>query len=375
MKFWLLLAVLTFGANTIEANADASHQWALRYLAAQNIWKQTTGSNVTVAIIDSGVTPTENLGSRLLTGADFSTGTGESVGNGQIDDGEDGHGSGMASIVAGSGEKQGETQGLAPSAKILPLRTFAISPAAIALGLAPAVNYATSHDSRVISVSMVVPADEMNIKHAVADAIAHDTVVVAAVGNGGDSQQYYPAAYSGVLGVGAIDSDGKVWSQSNTGADVGLVAPGVNIYRDDNRGRQGYSDGTSEATAYVSAAAALVRSAHPTWTAPEVVAALIDTADKPAAMHGAVRTDQYGYGILNVLAALKLKAPPPPVGGSGSPDPVMASGDFGVAARERTSGGGAGVVFGVAGGVLAAAGAGVVALVVVRRRGSVGRRG
>jgi subtilisin family serine protease len=157
-----------------------------------------------------------------------------------------------------------------------------------------------------------------------------------------------------------------VWSQSNTGADVGLVAPGVDIYRDDNQGRQGYSDGTSEATAYVSAAAALVRSAHPTWTAPEVVAALIATADKPAAMHGAVRTDQYGYGILDVLAALRLSEPPP-VGGMASPDPVKSAGAAKVATEGR-SGSQMGLAFGAIGGGLAVVVAGLGALGLARRR-------
>jgi subtilisin family serine protease len=176
--------------------------------------------------------------------------------------------------------------------------------------LTPAIGYAVRHNARVINLSLAGPANDPAIDAVIQSALDHDIVVVAAVGNDSTSDPRYPAAYPGVLGVGAIDDTGTVWSKSNSGPDVSLVAPGVHIYRDDNQGRQGYSDGTSEATAYVSAAAALVRSEHPNWTAHQVISVLTSTADKPAALHGAPRDDHYGYGILNVLAALKAGAPP-----------------------------------------------------------------
>lgn len=368
----LINALVILATHTMPHRVDTTGQWALEYLRADSAWQLSLGSGVTVAVVDSGVSPAQSLGDRLLSGADFSQGTLHSNGDGQTDIDQDGHGSGMASLIAGSNNANGRTTGLAPGAFILPVRAYSTNTTALAFTLASSIRYSTSKRAQVVNLSVGGSDDEDSLRSAIEDALSHDIVIVAAVGNGGDSRQYYPAAYPGVLGVGAIDSSGKVWARSNTGADVGLVAPGVNIYRDDNRGRQGYSDGTSEATAYVSAAAALVRSAHPAWTAPEVVAALIETADKPAAMHGAVRTDEYGYGILDVVAALQLSAPPS-VGGVGSPEPVKSSGDFGIAAK-GSSRAGVGRVFAVVGGVV---GAGLVGLGVLlwRRRGRVGGRG
>ena len=294
------------------ACGSTDNQWALRYLQAAKVWQISRGFGTKVAVIDTGVQPNIDLAANLLLGADFSDTTGVDIGDGRIDVDNYGHGTGEATLIGGSGRR---TLGLAPAVHILPVRASDGSSANLVFGATPAIDYAISQGSRVINLALTLNLDDPGIHHAVQDALDHDIVVVAAVGNYGSSQQYYPAAWPGVIGVGAIDSSGNVWSQSDTGADVALVAPGVHILRDDNQGRVGYSDGTSEATAYVSAAAALVRSAHPGWSGPQVVAALEATADKPAAMRGAARDDRYGAGILDVLAAVRL-AVPPAVGGA-----------------------------------------------------------
>ncbi|MFL6110969.1 MAG: S8 family serine peptidase [Catenulispora sp.] len=350
------LAVTFAFASTCASSASTENQWALRFLNAERVWQLTRGTGIRVAVVDTGVQSDTDLANSLTTGADFSAATGQNVGDGLIDTDSYGHGTGEASLIAGSGSA-GDigTLGLAPEADIVPVRASENGMSAKwVFGAAPAVEYATSHGCRVINLAFALGADSEEIHHAIQDAITHDVVVVAAVGNDGTSQQYYPAAWPGVVGVGAIDSSGNVWERSNTGPDVALVAPGVHILRDDNRGRVGYSDGTSEATAYVSAAAALVRSAHPAWSAAEVVAALKATAYKPAAIHGAARDDRYGAGILNVLGAVSL-ARPPDVGGVGKP-----------AQRNGTR-----VWWWVIGGAAAAAGGAVaIGLTMRRRRGA-----
>ena len=322
------------------------------------MWSVTRGANVTIALVDTGVQPNANLSGRLLTGADFSNLEGITTGDGHIDTDSFGHGTGQASLIAGSGKDKKDAEGLAPEASILPVRASDGSSSGFVFGLAPSIEYAVAQKASVISLALIDSFNDLDVHRAVQDALDHDVVVVAAVGNDGNSQQYYPAAWSGVIGVGAVDSSGRVWRKSNTGADVALVAPGVDILRDDNHGRVGYSDGTSEATAYVSAAAALVRSAHPGWSAAEVVAALEETADKPAAMGGAVRDDRYGAGILDVLAAVRL-AEPPVVGGAAG---------GAVAPMRKAAGGGWGWLFGVGGA------AGVCGLIVFGARRWVRRR-
>lgn len=307
----LVIAVIAAPANSTFASAGS--QWALQYLQVEKVWQTTRGYGATVAVIDTGVQPNSDLSANLLSGADFSDTTGTSIGDGRQDTDTYGHGTGEATLIGGSGAG---TLGLAPSAKVLPIRASIGTSSGFVYGTAPSIEYAISRGVQVINLAVTFNQDDPDIHRAVLDAVAHDIVIVAAVGSDGNSRRYFPAAWPDVVGVGAIDSSGKVWEQSNTGPDVALVAPGVHILRDDNQGRVGYSDGTSEATAYVSAAAALVRSAHPRWSAAEVVAALEGTADKPAAMGGAVRDDRYGAGILDVLAAVRL-AEPPVVGAAG----------------------------------------------------------
>jgi len=337
------------------ASATTKSQWALGYLQADSVWTTTRGLGAVVAVIDTGVQPNTDISDKLLPGADFSGANDISNGNGHVDIDRYGHGTGEATIIAGSGLR---ALGLAPDSKILPVRATDGSDTGLIFGVAPAISFAVARKADVINLALGFEHDDPEVHRAVQDALDHGVVVVAAVGNDGSSQQYYPAAWPGVIGVGAIDSSGKVWERSNTGADVALVAPGVHILRDDNQGRVGYSDGTSEATAYVSAAAALVRSAHPGWSASEVVAALEETADKPAAMGGAVRDDRYGAGILDVLAAVRL-AEPPVVGGAAG---------GAVAPMRKAAGGGWGWLFGAGGAAV------VGGLIVFRTRRRVRRR-
>ena len=351
-----LTIVFALLASDKIAAASPDSQWALRYLKAEACWIMTRGAGVEVAVVDTGVQPNADLSVRLLPGADFSDTTGVDIGNGQVDTDTLGHGTGEASLIAGGGELGSGVLGLAPQAMILPIRATDGTSAGLVFGVAPGIEYAISHGSRVINLALAYDVGGSDIRRAIQDAIDHDVVVVAAVGNDGSAQQYYPVAWPGVVGVGAVDSSGRVWDRSNRGADVDLVAPGVHILRDDNRGRVGYSDGTSEATAYVSAAAALVRSAHPGWSAGEVVAALVGTADKPAEMRGAVRDDRYGAGILDVLAAVSLRRPP----GDGSGGAGRVGGS--------PAGAGRGGWWWAVGGAGLAAGAGVLVYGIAKRR-------
>lgn len=300
----LLAVPVVFAA---PAHAYSSQQWALDYLKATQDWQVSKGSGVTVAVLDSGVASIPDLSGQVVSGADFSSGP-SSSGNGETDTDNDGHGTGMAVVIAGNG---GSVTGLAPSAKILPVRIDASSASGLfAQNVAAGIQYAVSQHVGVINLSIGGHQDlGAQVSSAIAQAVAANIVVVAATGNDGTSTVDFPAAYPGVVAVGAIDQSGQVWSQSNTGSQVALVAPGVNIYRDNNFGQQGTSNGTSEATAYVSATAALIRGAHPDWTAGQVIRDLISTATPGSGQAAGQHSDQYGYGVVTPLKALQASAP------------------------------------------------------------------
>lgn len=305
--------------GTSPAWAYSSQQWALDYLKATADWQLSKGSNVTVAVLDSGVASIPDLGSNVIAGADFSSGTTTS-GDGKTDTDDNGHGTGMASIIAGNGTA---VSGLAPAAKILPVRIDASSASGLfGPNIAASIRYAVSQHVGVINLSIGGQQDlGPDVSSAIAQAVAANIVVVAATGNqdNGSTDVQYPAAYPGVIAVGAIDQSGQIWSQSSYGPRTTLVAPGVQIYRDNNLNQQGTESGTSEAAAYVSATAALVRSAHPDWTAGQVIRDLIGTADPASGQTAGQHSDQYGYGTVDPLKALRASAP------SDTSNPLLAS--------------------------------------------------
>jgi type VII secretion-associated serine protease mycosin len=351
-----------------SAQAYSSQQWALDYLGANQAWQISKGSGATVAVLDSGVASIADLSGQVISGADYSSGT-TSSGSGETDTDEGGHGTGMAVLIAGNGTN---VEGLAPSAKILPVRVDAGGAGTMfASNIAAGVEYATSQHASVINLSIGNSQDfGSDVSGAIARAVAANVIVVAAVGNEGATTVSYPAAYPGVVAVGAIDQNGQIWSQSNTGAQVTLAAPGVNIYRDNNFGQQGTESGTSEATAYVSATAALIRSAHPGWTAGQVIRDLISTATPASGQTAGQHSDQYGYGIISPLKALQASAPSdtsnPLLGSSTNASAGASSGASGAPAS--SSGSHAGLIIGIVVGVIVLLGV-VLLIVLLARRG------
>lgn len=298
-----LLAAPVLAAS--PAHAYSSQQWALDYLKASQAWQVSKGANVTVAVLDSGVASIPDLNGQVLSGADFTSGT-TSSGDGRTDIDGGGHGTGMASLISGNGTA---VSGLAPSARVLAVRVMTGDGGYTPQELAAGIQYAVQQRVGVINLSVGSPDADPVVRQAIRQAIAANVVVVAASGNESASSVDYPAAYPGVVAVGAVDQSGQIWSQSNSGGQVALAAPGVQIYRDNNFGQQGTESGTSEATAYVSATAALIRSAHPDWTAGQVIRDLISTADPGQGQSAGQHSDQYGYGIIDPVKALQAPAP------------------------------------------------------------------
>ena len=302
------MAALAFMPPTVRAEdavPKAATQWPLTYLKADQVWQHTKGAGVTVGLVDSGVSPLGDTRDNLLPGADFSLGP-DSTGIAHVDTDIDSHGTTMDVLIAGTGAGDG-LHGLAPEAKILPVR-MQQADGSDPVHIADAIKYAVAQHVKVINMSLGT-ADTPGMAAAVKQAEAADIVVVAAAGNYGTEHVIIPAAYPGVVAAGAIDDTGARWSGSSYGPQVSLTAPGVGIPVEDASGIPKTSKGTSEASAYVTASVALVRSMHPDWTAGQTIRALLATATKAGGASGLQRDDAYGYGIVNPLAALNVGAP------------------------------------------------------------------
>jgi type VII secretion-associated serine protease mycosin len=304
----LVVVVVAALAGTLVAPAAASAQTGpqrtdqLALLGAEQAWAYSTGTGVTVAVLDSGVDDTHpDLAGRVLPGKDFV--------DGSTDGRHDpvGHGTAVASLIAGAG-----ATGLAPDARILPVRVLDEdnrydSSATVADG----VIWAVDQGAQVINLSLGGNGHSAALSGAIAYAIANDVVVIACTGNApADSTDrvWFPAREPGVVAVAGLTwSDGTAahWPRSLTGPETVLSAPAVLIGA---RPGEGYRrvQGTSFSAALVAATAALIRSHLPEASAGDVVHRLVATATD---LGEPGRDDTHGFGALNPVAALTADLP------------------------------------------------------------------
>lgn len=173
--------------------------------------------------------------------------------------------------------------------------------------MSEAVQWATGHGATVICIAQSTDEDALVDRRAIQEAIDHDIVVVAAVGNIPGTAVEFPAAYPGVVAVAGVDQRGDHASVSLSGPQVVLSAPAVDVMRTGPSHGYGLGTGTSDATAIVAGVAALVRAKYPNMPATEVVHRLTATATDKG-LPG--RDNEYGYGIVNPVAALTADIPP-----------------------------------------------------------------
>lgn len=291
--------------------------WAERMLRPERVWPFSRGDGVTVAVLDSAVDTTHpQLRGRIRPTVDYVR---------KASTGCVAHGTAVAGIIAAGPAGGVGFRGLAPSADVLPIRVSDRgpeddNPAVGVSTLATAIRYAAQR-AEVINISLVLPDDDPAVREAIADAIKQDVLVVAAVGNGHRSDDPnavdrapYPAAYPGVLGVGAIDETGARLPQSQVGSYVDLVAPGADVITTAPVGGHVRVSGTSYAAPFVAATAALVRAARPSLSASEVAHLLQATATPSV---GGPGSRQYGAGIVDPYRAVTEVA----VGGKREPLP------------------------------------------------------
>ena len=325
--------------------------------------KMSKGSGITVAVLDTGADPHPDLQKNLLPGVDVSQ---ERHGDGRQD--HDGHGTGMAGIIAAHGQRDNKgALGIAPEATVLPVRFKREGPQGTARELSEAIRYAIRGGARVISISST-GAPDFEMQQAIQEASRADILIVAAAGNRPDDRQVgFPAAYPHVVAVGGVDQQGRHAEVSVAGAEVDVVAPAVEIYSTGINGRYRVGTGTSGATAIVAGAAALVRAKYPYLPADEVAHRLTATAiDKGPPG----RDDQYGYGVIDLVAALTADVPPRGFESVPATSPDAAGPTTAAADEPRADGGGAATVRGLVTLGLLVAGGVAWALVVRHRRRS-----
>jgi subtilisin family serine protease len=209
----------------------------------------------------------------------------------------------MAVLIAGRGHGDGDgLLGVAPRSKVMP-----VSPTEDQTLIAEGIRWAVEHGAKVINMSFAQYTAGDAMRAAVEEAVAADVVLVA--GSGNDHKQVaFPAALPGVIAVGSVDRNNKAASFSNFGEQLDVVTYGTAMTVARPHDAYEVEHGTSDSTALVSGVAALIRARYADMSAAEVADRLTRTAtDRGAKGHD----DYYGYGQLNVIAALTAPRTPP----------------------------------------------------------------
>ncbi|WP_440101648.1 S8 family serine peptidase [Streptosporangium sp. H16] len=242
--------------NPGRGTTSIGESWAQRRLSLPEVWELTKGAGVTVAVVDSGVDTTHPQLRRTRSIDLTATGARDCLG----------HGTAVAGIIAAAEMKGVPFTGVAPQARLISIKQTSDGTGDVGR-LALAIVRAVELGADVINVS-VEARDHADLRDAVTYALAMDAVVVAAAGNvqkeDGTPGPAYPAAYEGVLSVGAAGPDGARADSSNAVTPVSVLAPGRNVTSTwAGRAYRENLEGTSFAAPYVAGVVALVRARHP----------------------------------------------------------------------------------------------------------------
>jgi subtilisin family serine protease len=278
-------------------------QWGAAAIQAPAAWAVTTGSASTiVAVLDTGVDATQpDLAGALVPGYDFV--------NGDADPSDDfGHGTSVAGIIAARLDNGAGVAGVCPDCAVMPVKVVGSDGTGLTSTIAEGMTWAVDHGARVVNLSLGGPAASDVLASAVDYARAHGVLVVAAAGNNGNTNAFYPASYPGVVSVAASDPQDHLYPWSDSGSWVDVAAPGCDLAP--SRGG-GFGDfcGTSASTPVVSGLAGLALSFAPGSTADGLAQALESTA---APVGGVAFGRVDAARMLQALgAALRSAAPPP----------------------------------------------------------------
>lgn len=315
----------------VYANDLLPQQWGIKASHLDPLWEKVSEEkrkNIIIAIVDSGVDLNHpDLKDSLERGANF---VNPSLPTANAND-DNGHGTHVAGIAAAITNNGIGIAGVAGGVRILPIKVTNAKGTGNSRSIGLGIIEAADRGASVINLSLGGDSIDPYLQDAIQYAQKKGAVVVAASGNesnhatGVHAPVAYPAAYPGVISVGAIDEpDTDDITNNNTGAyrnayftntgpELKVVAPGVNIYSTVPGGAYTIKSGTSMATPYVTGLAAMLKAANPKLNADQIQTIITNTATD-LGVPG--RDDIYGNGLIDGVRAftaprLELKYPQP----------------------------------------------------------------
>lgn len=309
----LLLSPLPPGAGA-ATRADAA-SWQQTELSLPRAWQITQG-NAIVAVVDTGVQADHPaLAGHVLPGWSF-------IDSGPNTADDNGHGTALASIILAT----------CPGCRILPVKVLGADLTGTWEAIAQGVRWAADNGAQVINLSVGSPGDTRSLAAAVSYALSRGSIVVAAAGNDGRDERFYPAVYPGVVSVAGVDQNGARYVWSNFGSQFSLAAPGCTTAAWLGGGWKADFCGTSTAAPFVSGVAGLARSVDPVLSPAEfsslAAASSEPLQDGPIAAAGLVDAGK-------LLASLPAQSHPVPPGSMLSGGPLSRPRARGAAKRNH----------------------------------------
>lgn len=317
----------SLGFKLQQADPRANEQWHWPRMKFPEAWGKARGQGVIAAVIDSGVDIGHpDLKANLLPLIDEVVAFGRRDELGGVNlDGRDGHGHGthVCGLVGAIANNGIGVTGGAPEVKVLPVKVTTSAGEADDATIAKAITDAADQGAKVLNLSIGGPEPSLILLEALNYAFAKGASVVIAAGNDGLAVNY-PAAYPGVISVGAITDTDSVASYSSRGPGLVIMAPGGGppgqsqgrgilsciptypCFLTEFQGKpKGYGElaGTSMASPQVTAAVAVLLSAEPGLSAPQVRTRLAAAAEDL----GAPQWDKvFGFGVVDLAKSLRI---------------------------------------------------------------------
>jgi type VII secretion-associated serine protease mycosin len=292
----------------------SSGQYGLALMGLDKAWNLGLGdSRVIIGVVDTGADLKHpDLVKQFVPGYNVITKGAESP----MDD--NGHGTHVSGIAAAEADNGIGIAGVAPHCKVMPVKALDRKGEGNTYDIAEGIYWAVDHGARVINLSLGGRGASQALRDAVDYAVSKRVVLVAAMGNGdengvGQNWPTFPASYSGVIAVGAVDKQRTVTEFSNWGSWISVVAPGNDIlstmptypvFQTTTNGYQQNYDmmpGTSMASPMVAGVCALILSRYPAMTPAQVKAKLETTARH---LGDAGFNEKYGYGLVDAFRAV-----------------------------------------------------------------------
>jgi len=325
------------GMKALSSSSRGSEEfstslWGIEAIGAAEVWPEASGTDVIVAVVDTGVDGTHpDLEGQVIAG--YRPATDEELPAGADSSYGGAHGTHVAGTIAAKADGTGIV-GIAPNAKIMPIVIFDDPKLVGGNGfvgddlVAAGIVWAVENGAKAMNNSWGGWGYSQTLKAAFDYALDNDVVVMVSAGNDHTDQHIlYPAGYPGIIEVAAVEYNGgeyktTLFSSRSDGIAVG--APGVKILStvplDESLGAEGYSvisaenggtydyyDGTSMACPHVTGSVALLLQKYPNakpWQIRQLLQqTAVDSIDGPGWDHNS------GYGLINLKNAFAAALP------------------------------------------------------------------